>query len=288
MDYTIMDYMKGFFPKDIKKEFKPVISIPALKEDSHLSIQKNNFIKDMKNKPEEVDICTMTMTCKINTIFITENIGKYIDLHPHNIMEVKYGNSRRTLLYNKEKSPKKEGEKEKDFYNQASLKIITKKDNKLINMKLFQNGSIQMTGCKSVESAYEALHKMFISLNIHKAFLDISNNKIIDIPFVLDYNQLDLNKIFDLNIQMINTNFEMNFIIDREKLYNCLLNDKVDSSYDPIIHAGVVTRYSHPDKVISIFLFEKGSIVITGARNCKQVNDAYIYINKYLLIHTLI
>ena len=46
-------------------------------------------------------------------------------------------------------------------------------------------------------------------------------------------------------IRMINTNFDVGFQINREKLYHLLMgNDELDVFYDPIIHACVNIKYT--------------------------------------------
>ena len=84
---------------------------------------------------------------------------------------------------------------------------------------------------------------------------------------------------------MINSNFVLPFKIDRPKLYNLLFKEKYECFYDPIKHACVRVRYQHPLKLVSIFIFEKGNIIITGAQSCEQIKDAYTFIYKYLLIN---
>ena len=92
----------------------------------------------------------------------------------------------------------------------------------------------------------------------------------------------------------------MNFGIDRDKLYKKLKEDisqkkfngkfTIDPKYDPNRHACVNIQLFilNPElnitvKSVSIFVFEKGSIIITGAKNFKQVMSAYNFINTYLL-----
>lgn len=140
-----------------------------------------------------------------------------------------------------------------------------------------------MTGCRSIDSAIDALEKLFSELRIIKGVIDGQSKKVIEKPYVSDPGKLYIENIKKFNIAMINSNFDIGFCIDRAKLYSLLLCDKVECAYDPIIHASVNVKYNHPDKTISIFIFESGSIIITGARNCNQLNDAYEYINKYLL-----
>ena len=82
---------------------------------------------------------------------------------------------------------------------------------------------------------------------------------------------------------MINSNFNIGFNIDREKLFEKLILNNYECTYDPIIHACVNLKYTIKSKKISIFIFESGSIIITGANNCNQILCAYNFINKYLL-----
>lgn len=237
---------------------------------------------DIEYKPEDVIISTMTITCKLNSEFNVKNIGKYVDLSRNGIVEAICGRDIiRTLIPKKNNSQKNKKDK-KQFYNQVTLKINTKKD-KIINIKLFINGSIQMTGCKSIDGSIEALEKLLNILKKEKAVISTKDFKLEDKPFVANTSKLTMDNIYDFKVAMINSNFSIGFNVDRFKLFNCMTKDNIDATYDPIIHAGVIVRYNTGDKIISVFVFESGSIVITGARNCKQIYEAYNFINKYLL-----
>lgn len=237
---------------------------------------------EIEYKPEDVIISTMTITCKVNSDFNVQNIGKYIDLNKNGIVEAICGKDIFRSLIPKKTSTQKNKKDKKQFYNQVTLKINTKKD-KIVNIKLFINGSIQMTGCKSIEGSIEALEKLLYYLSIEKSIIDIKTFTLQDKPFVSNLSKLTVDDIYDFKVAMINSNFNIGFNVDRFKLFNCMTNDKLDATYDPIIHAGVIVRHNTGDKVISVFVFESGSIVITGARNCKQIYEAYNFINKYLL-----
>ena len=50
--------------------------------------------------------------------------------------------------------------------------------------------------------------------------------------------------IYKFKIAMINSDFDIGFEIDRDRLFKMLLSDKHDCSYDPSRHAGVLIRYS--------------------------------------------
>lgn len=230
-------------------------------------------------KPDDVIISTMTIICKVDSEFNVENIGKYISLHNNGIIQCSYGKDVFRTLINKKKKRKN---KKNNFYNQVTLLMKTKRDD-IINIKLFKNGSIQMTGCKSIEGSIEALEKLLYLLKKEKAIFNQETNKIDDKPFVSNSSKLNIKDIYSFKIAMINSNFHIGFSIDRTKLYNLMVKDKIDTTYDPIRHAGVIIKYETSDRTISVFIFQSGSIVITGAQNCKQIYEAYQFINKYLL-----
>lgn len=237
---------------------------------------------NIKYKPDDVDISTMTITCRLDVSFNITNIGKYVELDENGIVEIvpPLPQPIRSLL---QKSDVFKRRIKKRFYNQISMYIFTKKD-KIVNAKLFSNGSIQMTGCKSVEGIIEAIRKIIEALSRQIGAINYEKNVVEDIIFVSDTNHFSLDKVRDFNIAMINSNFNIGFNINRTKLFDIINENKeIDGSYDPIMHAGVNIRYHGNDRDVSIFVFESGSIVITGAINCKHIYDAYNFINKFLL-----
>ncbi len=113
------------------------------------------------------------------------------------------------------------------------------------------------------------------------------NNTITDVQFVQDISKLN---ITDFEIYMINSNYMVNLMIDRTKLYALLLMKKIKASYEKCVRACVNIKYVPPEhnneeKDVSVFIFEKGNIIITGARNFHHVIATYDYINNILLNH---
>jgi TATA-box binding protein (TBP) (component of TFIID and TFIIIB) len=79
--------------------------------------------------------------------------------------------------------------------------------------------------------------------------------------------------------------------IDRDKLYNLLKKKNIKCSYEPCIRACVVVKYTpltfNPDdKQVSVYIFLKGNIIITGARHRDHIIGAYNYINDILITHS--
>ena len=62
-----------------------------------------------------------------------------------------------------------------------------------------------------------------------------------------------------------------------------LVRDDYEVQDNPESHSSVDIKYNCDNDKISIFVFEKGPIVITGAKTCEQILQAYNFINTYLL-----
>lgn len=260
-----------------------------------LSIHDTDF-------PEEVKISTMTFICKVDTEFNVMNIGKYLDVSYGKIHSINFGDNPETnkaiiKIKKKKKNKKKaktqemknepeiekENKKKKDhFFNQVS--VTAKSPNgKLINIKLFLNGTVQITGCKNYTHTMEALQCLFNELKKDKFIYSDKQNKFIKKSFVEDKEQLFISKISKPKIVMINTNFDIEYRVNRDKLFEYTEQNNIIASYDPNVHAGVNIKYKIKKKKISIFVFESGSVIITGASNSEHVKSAYEFINKLLL-----
>jgi TATA-box binding protein (TBP) (component of TFIID and TFIIIB) len=257
-----------------------------------------NHIKDeIKDLPNGVTISTMCSSCKLNTTVNIVNIEKYFQLDPDDILCVKMNaDKKRTLLPEKIKNKRNNKLKEvkfNHFYNQITV-VIRVGSGKLatiweeepkINLKLFKNGSIQMSGCKSLKNINIVLNKLLFKLNQVKA--KVEEGKIIEKRFV---DSLDPIAIHSFKIDMINSNYKVNIQIDRAKLYNLLIKKKIKCSFEPCIRACVIIKHTPDDnnneeKEISIFVFQKGNIIITGARTRSHILSAYKYINTILVTH---
>ena len=252
---------------------------------------------EVDNLPSGVSISTMCCSAKIGTEIDIENIQDYLQIDKNDILTVKLNDTKiRTLLEQKTKNRRKKkipkkGKTQK-FYNQITVVVrigheptddINKE--KTINVKLFKNGSIQMSGCKRIEDVNNVINKLTYRLKEKKGKLD--EGVIKQIEFIKDHDSL---KITDFKIDMINSNYQVNLQIDRSKFYRLLLKKKISASYEKCIRACVIIKYCPPEdnlqeKEISIFVFQKGNIIITGAKSRNQVSSAYNYLNKILLEH---
>jgi len=241
------------------------------------------------NLPKGLKISTITITGKFKTDFNILNIGKYIDLNYDRIRSKKYNNIVYSIDKNgnitKDLGKNKKTKSNKNFYNQTTVGIISKIKAKKTMIKLFKNGSIQITGCKGYDHFLDIMKILIEELHKKKAVL--VGGKIIKKEFMNKSNNVNMDKFYDFNVSLINSNFKIGYDIDREKLYNILLKQGVECRYDPILHAGVNIKYYYTDKnkkkyKISIFVFKSGSVIITGARCINHIPKAQEYICRIL------
>lgn len=245
-------------------------------------LQKFKPFMNLDSLPKDLRISTITITCFLDTIFYVENIGRYIDLNYDGIISRSYGNIFKSIA--PQKKTKKRKKKKKTFYNQATVKIKTEYKVKPINVKLFKNGSIQMTGCKSINDCISGLQTLCRELKKMKAIVDPNTmNKIILKPFISNIENISIDKVKNIKIRMINSNFNIGFKVNRSSLYEVLLNQNIDCIFEPCVHACVNIKYVFKNlETISIFVFESGSIIITGAKNREHIIKAYEFITNKL------
>jgi len=255
-----------------------------------------------------VRISTMTVLCdlgvQINLESFYNNIKAYHNEEKnYKIISLEYmENPAKGVPKQKKKKQSQANanlvKRRKSFYNQATIIMDYIKN---INMKLFRNGSIHITGIIDVEQGKQAV-----------AFLCDEIREIYKVDPSITTDDISKLGLANWDIVMINSDFSCNFKIRREKLYEIL-----DSSYNLVVnyesdnYPGVKTSFYwnerdaersgvckckvgktcsgkgrgtlNPDdtcRKITISIFQSGKIIITGAREKEQINDAYMFITN--------
>ena len=280
----------------------------------------------------EYRISTITAIAKINSLINLEELYKIIkiddkqnlyydnnDLVSKNILNnisfIEYGKTKDVSnskginpKQDKKNRYKKKKKKMKRFDNQLTL--IVNINNNIINMKIFKNGRIQMTGLKDIDNGPKAIE---IIMKVIKDLSIIKNSNIFNLIEDDDESTDVINtdvintelKYDDYKICLINSDFRFNHKVKRNKLYEFIVNNtELVCSYEPCIYPGVKLQYFYNKKLdgicrcsdvycsnknknstcvkITIAVFESGCTIITGAKNIEQINTTYNYIATLL------
>jgi hypothetical protein len=193
---------------------------------------------------------------------------------------------------------------DKTFFNQSTLVIRKLRGGsgadaaelKEVNVKLFANGGFQMTGVTSEEFSRNVLNFMLDALS--------------RLPQPISSTPLTVAKFA---IQLLNSDYKMSALLKRAELHRILCQQyRLSSTLETTIYQGVNTKYYYNEesphsggicqcprfcngqgdgtkvgscKKITIAAFQTGSIIITGARNRRQLDEAYDFMNEVLQKH---
>lgn len=235
---------------------------------------------ELKFKPSIPKIATITLITSINTSVNLYNCSKVMKelVSSDKIISIKYakGNILISKSVTNNKSAKTKPSK-KNFYNQCTIIIKCKNENK-INLKLFLNGKIQMTGCKDLNNAYEVLD--ILSEELKKKWFSINEGKLKRLEIIDNY-EFTHDK---LNIQLINQVYDVGFNINRDVLHKLFIEEyNIQSIYQPIIYVGVNSKINVSSGIlVSVLIFKTGKIIITAGKTEQDIWDAYKFINKIL------
>lgn len=199
----------------------------------------------------------------------------------------------------------------KRFDNQAST-IIRLFDDitntyKYQSLKVFFNGSIHLTGLKSLEQGHIVLEYLVEKL---KEFKTLDSNVTYD-EETFGHHAL---KSHNFQVRLINTDFKLNYCVNRRELDKVLSNYGLFHVFEAGSYPGVKISFywnsekTHqngicecqnqlcmkkgkskkpenldvhiPCKKITIIVFQSGSVIITGAQELEQVDVIYTFINN--------
>jgi len=229
---------------------------------------------NMDKIPTNVSISTMSIGCNLGTSFNMKNIYDHLTLLNDNIIAIKSSEGIRCIEEFKSKFKSTNKNSKKNFYNQNTI-IMHIDEDKFINIKLFKNGSLQMSGCKALSDVNIAIYKLITRLS-EKIRIEESNDFI---PFV---ENIDDFRLVKFKIDFINSNFGVNYLINKANLYQLLTEQNILCRLSAI-HACVNIKHKISNDIyISIFIFQTGNIIITGAKTAENIKEAYIFIVKFL------
>jgi TATA-box binding protein (TBP) (component of TFIID and TFIIIB) len=190
---------------------------------------------------------------------------------------------------------------DKTFFNQSTIVVRKLREAggefKEVNVKLFANGGFQMTGVTNEEFSRDVIDWLIRQFN--------------ELPERITEVPLSLKKFA---VQLLNSDYKVNALVKRSELHKTLCDAyNLSSTLETTIYQGVNTKYYYNEassgkkgichcpkfctgqgdgtaigscKRITIAIFQTGSIIITGARMRKQLDEAYDFMNDVIRMHS--
>lgn len=268
-------------------------------------------------------ISTMTATAytgtNIDLITLYDNI-QVTDIDKEGVIYAEFGNNKHSQVSKgtnlKKRFVRVDGKKQastRRFDNSITIKYNLKSEqnetdsvgHKLntLNIKVFKNGKIQMTGVKSEDIGRSAVNSI---ISLIKEYQSSTDTKIVEDIAMLQSS--------DFCIHLINSDFKVNMEIRRDLLANLLMKRySCTCSYEPCIYPGVKIQYfmnkhskglpleeqgkclcepscngkgdgctTSACKKITISIFQSGCILITGVTLIEHINMGYNYISEII------
>lgn len=252
--------------------------------------------------PNIVNIATISATCSLNVDINIFDIWNYFPLNDE-IRTIKFNKeikstdskllekerkkrekkAKKQIVKTKKKTKRKSGD---NFYN-CIIIVVNVSPTKIINIKLFRNGSIQMTGSKNLHQTEKALQivikylkkKFYRKVNKKKILVPLLSRKLneeeqkdlklfcdsLESKKLSDEKKLELAryyrfspsmkmdfrklKLSNFSVNMINTSFALDYKIQLPML-NLVLEKTPECivTYEPSIHAGINIKINREDK----------------------------------------
>lgn len=259
--------------------------------------------------PTPYKISTITATGGVNSIINLEVLYNQLCLIHHEetndgFIYIEYGRKKSDTIhrgYNRKHNITRRKKVEaKRFDNQATIiyKHAFQGKQHFVNVKVFKNGNIQMTGIKQFDQCTTIIDKLIHEIRI---IYNIDSSIVESLDNIQNVNN---------KIRLINSDFRAGIDIKRDKLYKLLqCTYGVFCSYEPCIYPGAKVQFYWNEihnkqdgvckctgpcsgkgagsgdgecKKITIAVFQSGCIIITGAQTHQQIDDAYKFICKVL------
>ena len=245
----------------------------------------------MSHFSENLHISAMVQIGKLNTKVELANLAKALELND-NILYIEHG-SHVSKGVNNKKFSKKKSENRKYFYNQVTIHLFNSlKANKRVNVKVFNNGTIQMTGINSDQIGQTTVQTLIGEFNQLSSSSEIFEKEIIE-------------SVGSLETVLINSDFDIHNEINRESLHRLIILNGYMSSFEPCTYPGVNIKYYYNPlvknfgicdcdkpcngkgkdntcKKITIAVFKSGKIIITGGRSKDNIQTAYKFITEFI------
>ena len=256
---------------------------------------------DMRITP--LRISTMTTTCQMGSTIRLDLLFEKIKTIPYwylgeGVLKMEYKGETKGICRNDIMLRRKRVKK--TFFNQSSLVVRLQINDtiwKEVNIKLFSNGGVQMTGVPDDKTGRAAIE--WLASHVESSYEGVFPTK---------------RGIHRYETQLVNSDYSIGVPIRREKLHKILVETYgLFSTFESTIYQGVNTKFYYNKarktgppgiclcpspcegtgngeaigdcKRITISPFQTGRIIITGARSLEQIEEAYRFMNEIFIKH---
>lgn len=292
-------------------DFLNRIPISELKDDEITHVYKvspdSTYLhENLDNLPGNVEIFTLPVTTSLyNCKFNLENIYNYFPLSYTDIVSIQTNTLIRTIIPTK-KILKSDTEIA-NFKHQFSIvmSIYTskeKKERKDVNIKLFENDAIQITGLMTIYQCNYAVNKIINLLRGEKGFFfkkgtnTLSKFGHVDtefrtVKFINNNDGGDDIYITPVKISTINVIYNYKSHVNRSKVFYKLqelkLKGRIPSNVNIIYQSDItspvkITILTEDNMRLVLFVFASGKISILACKHRNHVIKAFEFIHEIL------
>ena len=254
-----------------------------------------------KSCPSPIRVTTHVASGNINASINLKKLAECLEIN-ETITYVEFKNEEGNIIKGtKNKNSNKKKQSKGRFWNQITV-IVTPEPGFKNNIKIFNNGSISMTGVKKIENGKKSVQILIDYIKkIHETDQDILKEQI----------PIETLSMVSFKIALINSDYNISYNVNRSVLHKILSTKyNVSSTFDACEYPGVNIKMfwnknnvmgntftgkcpcskkcngkGNGDgegqcKIVTIFVFQSGSIMITGARCIEQIYSGYHFINS--------
>lgn len=215
----------------------------------------------------------------VDEMLISKMKAEIGDTKFKDVRKISIGISKKDMLTNRTK-------KKGAFYNcfVIILRVFEQVKFKEYHIKIFNTGKIELPGIQ--KSTSMALIKETLEKHLFPIFTEYQE---------INFTERKLKEVGKNQSILINSNFDCNFYLDRQKLFTILKYDyNLNTIYDPCTYPGVRCYFYYGDKItdgkqqnpddktISFMIFRTGSVLIVGKCSEDELLQIYNFIKKLL------
>lgn len=206
--------------------------------------------------PKGINIATITLHGYLKDIIINfDNIIKNLEINDK-ICSMEYKSEIKT--YNEVIISKTRKKKKSNFQNSMSLYVY---GNKLIHINFFKNGTLHITGAKSIDDVDKAINNLFNELKKNNSIFNYYSGNVC---------------LYKLKISMINVNIALEYEINKDIFKKILIQGNYLCCFNKTQNISLKYKTSSDNLITTII--HKHSLIMSRCINENDILETYHYI----------